>query len=52
MKVSDLRGILQYVPRFRDKIFVVALDGEIVASPNFANISRAVTLNPTLVVER
>ena len=38
MKVSDLRGILQYVPRFREKIFVVALDGEIVMSPNFANI--------------
>jgi amino-acid N-acetyltransferase len=38
MKVSDLRGILQYVPRFREKIFVVALDGEIVASPNFSNI--------------
>jgi amino-acid N-acetyltransferase len=38
MKVSDLRGILQYVPRFRDRIFVVALDGEIVSSPNFANI--------------
>ena len=38
MKVSDLRGILQYVPRFRDRIFVVAIDGEIVASPNFSNI--------------
>ncbi|HZJ14244.1 MAG TPA: amino-acid N-acetyltransferase [Chthoniobacteraceae bacterium] len=38
MKVSDLRGILQYVPRFRDRIFVVALDGEIVSSPNLANI--------------
>ncbi|MEO8352540.1 MAG: amino-acid N-acetyltransferase, partial [Chthoniobacteraceae bacterium] len=38
MKVSDLRGILQYVPRFRDRTFVVAVDGEIVASPNFANI--------------
>ncbi len=38
MKVSDLRGILQYVPRFREKIFVVAVDGEIVASPNFSNI--------------
>ena len=38
MKVSDLRGILQYVPRFREKIFVVAIDGEIVASPNFANL--------------
>jgi len=39
MKVSDLRGILQYVPRFREKIFVVAIDGEIVRSPNFANIA-------------
>ncbi|MDQ3621551.1 MAG: amino-acid N-acetyltransferase [Verrucomicrobiota bacterium] len=38
MKVSDLRSILQYVPRFRDRIFVVAVDGEIVASPNIANI--------------
>lgn len=38
MKVADLRGILQYVPRFRDRIFVVAVDGEIVASANFANI--------------
>ena len=38
MKVSDLRGILQYVPRFRDRIFVVAIDGEIVGSSNFANI--------------
>lgn len=38
MKVSDLRGILQYVPRFREKVFVVAVDGEIVSSPNFTNI--------------
>jgi len=38
MKVSDLRGILQYVPRFREKIFVVALDGEIAASLNLGNL--------------
>jgi amino-acid N-acetyltransferase len=38
MKVSDLRGILQYVPRFREKIFVVAMDGDIVLSENFPNI--------------
>ncbi len=38
MKVSELRGILQYVPRFREKIFVIAIDGEIVTSPNFVNI--------------
>jgi amino-acid N-acetyltransferase len=38
MKVSDLRGILQYVPRFREKIFVIAIDGDIIASDNFPNI--------------
>ena len=38
MNVSDLRGILTYVPRFREKIFVIAVDGEIAASPNFGNI--------------
>jgi len=38
VNVSDLREILHYVPRFREKIFVVSVDGEIAASPNFANI--------------
>ena len=38
MKVSDLRGILTYVPRFREKTFVIAVDGEVVASPNFSTI--------------
>jgi amino-acid N-acetyltransferase len=38
MKVSDLRGILTYVPRFREKTFVVAVDGEVAASANFSNI--------------
>jgi len=38
VNVTDLREILQYVPRFREKIFVVSVDGEIAASPNFANI--------------
>ena len=38
MQVSDLRGILQYIPRFRDRIFVIAIDGEIVESENFSNV--------------
>ncbi len=38
MNVSDLREILQYVPRFRERIFVIAIDGEVVASENFGNI--------------
>lgn len=38
MNVSDLREILQYVPRFRGRTFVIAVDGEVAASPNFHNI--------------
>ena len=38
MKVSDLRGILTYIPGFRDKTFVIALDGAIIADDNFPNI--------------
>ncbi len=38
MNVSDLRGILQYIPKFRDRIFVVAVDGAVVSAENFSNI--------------
>ena len=38
MNVSDLREILQYVPRFRERIFVIAVDGSVAASENFSNI--------------
>ncbi len=38
MKPTDLRGILQYIPRFREKTFILAVDGAIVTSENFANI--------------
>jgi amino-acid N-acetyltransferase len=38
MKPTDLRGILQYVPAFRDRVFVIALDGAIVGDENFANL--------------
>ena len=38
IKPTDLRGILKYVPRFQDQIFIIALDGSIVADENFANI--------------
>ncbi len=38
MNVSDLREILQYVPRFRERTFVVAVDGEVAASENFSNV--------------
>ncbi len=38
MKLTDLRGILQYIPQFREKIFVISVDGGIVTDENFANI--------------
>lgn len=38
MNVADLREILQYVPRFRERTFVIAVDGEIAESDNFANL--------------
>jgi len=38
MRATDLRGILRYVPQFRDKAFVIAVDGAIVADDNFGNI--------------
>ena len=38
MRPTDLRGILQYVPQFREKAFVVAVDGAAVAHGNFVNI--------------
>ncbi|NCC59722.1 MAG: amino-acid N-acetyltransferase [Verrucomicrobiae bacterium] len=38
MKPVDLRGILKYVPQYRNKIFVIALDGVITESENFSNI--------------
>lgn len=38
MKPTDLRGILQYIPRFRDKTFVIGVDGAIVTDENFANL--------------
>ena len=38
MKLTDLRGILQYVPQFREKTFIIAIDAGIVTDENFANI--------------
>lgn len=38
IKPTDLRGILKYVPRFHGQIFVIAVDGSIIADENFSNI--------------
>jgi amino-acid N-acetyltransferase len=44
VKPTDLRGILQYVPQFREKTFIVAMDGAAVADENFANILKDVAV--------
>lgn len=38
IKPTDLRGILKYVPRFQGQIFIIAIDGSIVADDNFGNL--------------
>ena len=38
MKLTDLRGILQYIPQFREKTFIISVDGAVVTSESFSNI--------------
>ena len=38
MKLTDLRGILQYVPQFREKTFILAVDAGIVTDDTFSHI--------------
>lgn len=38
MKLTDLRGILQYIPQYRERTFVISIDGAIVTGENFGNI--------------
>ena len=51
MKLTDLRGILQYIPRFREKVFVISVDGAIVTSENFANFLLDVALLRSLNIK-
>src|SRR3989441_4964383 len=38
VKLTDLRGILQYIPQFREKTFILSVDGAIITDENFANL--------------
>lgn len=38
MKLTDLRGILQYIPQFREKTFILSIDGAIVTDENFPTL--------------
>ena len=51
IKPTDLRGILQYVPRFQGQIFVIAVDGSIVADENFGNLLVDVAVLRSLAIK-
>src|SRR5262245_48540866 len=50
MRLIDLREILRYVPRFRDKLFVIAVDGAVVEAENFRNLLLDIALLRSLRV--
>src|SRR6516162_8428040 len=51
LRLTDLREILRYVPRFRDKVFVIAVDGAVIESENFGNLLLDISLLRSLRVE-
>lgn len=44
LRLADLREMLRYVPQYRDRVFVIAVDGEVVESENFRNLLLDVAL--------
>jgi amino-acid N-acetyltransferase len=44
LRLADLREMLRYVPHYRDKVFVIAVDGAVVESENFRNLLLDVAL--------
>jgi amino-acid N-acetyltransferase len=50
LHLTDLREILRYVPQFRDRVFVIALDGAVVEDENFANLLLDIALLRSLRV--
>src|SRR5262245_65658371 len=37
-RLAELREILRYVPQYRGKVFVIAMDGALVEDENFGNL--------------
>lgn len=50
-KLTDLREILRYVPSFRERVFVIALDGELVANESFTNLLLDIALLRSLSIQ-
>jgi amino-acid N-acetyltransferase len=51
LRLTDLREILRYVPRFRDKVFVIAMDGAVIEEENFGNLLLDVALLRSLRID-
>jgi amino-acid N-acetyltransferase len=49
-RLTHFREILRYVPRFRDRVFVIAIDGAIVEDDNFHNLLLDIALLRSLSI--
>ncbi|MFM8275039.1 MAG: amino-acid N-acetyltransferase [Gemmata sp.] len=50
-RLTHFREILRYVPRFRDRLFVIALDGAVVEDDNFPNLLLDIALLRSLSIQ-
>lgn len=50
-RFEDLRGILRYVPQFRQRVFVIAIDGALLEQPVFASLLQDVAVLQSLNIE-
>jgi amino-acid N-acetyltransferase len=51
LRLADLREILRYVPQYRERLFVIALDGAVVEDDNFRNLLLDIALLRSLRIE-
>ena len=49
-RLTYFREILRYVPRFRDRVFVIAIDGAVVENDNFPNLLLDIALLRSLSI--
>src|SRR5918995_1787848 len=50
LRLTDFREILRYVPRFRDRVFVIAIDGAVVEDDNFPTLLLDIALLRSLSI--
>ncbi|MFM2175974.1 MAG: amino-acid N-acetyltransferase [Verrucomicrobiota bacterium] len=50
-RFEDLRGILRYVPQFRQRVFVIAIDGALLHQPGFPSLLQDVAVLQSLNIE-